>query len=325
MRGVKSPLCIPPFHTPYRTMKLDLVSFALWGQKDLSALFALVRRIKGGDLKDAPLLARKSIALVFEKESLRTRVAFEVGAAQLGGHPIFLQQETIGIATRESVHDIGAVLSRYNDIIVARTTRHQTCVQLAESATVPVINALTDLLHPCQVLADVLTLQEAGRFGPELRLVYCGSGNAVANSWLELAEKFPFHLVICSPPGYEPHPQILEQAKANASGSVELLRDPAAAVAGADVLYTDVWPHPEGTAAKAAHLFKPFQINKALLRLANKDCLVMHRLPANRGEEITSDVLDGKQSVALAQAENRLHIHKGIMAFLLGHRESAVR
>ena len=314
------PLRIPPFTTPITTMKRDLISFALWGQKDLADLFSLVRKIKGGDLKDAALLDRRSVALVFEKESLRTRVAFEVGVAQLGGHPIFLQQETIGIATRESVHDIGAVLSRYNDIIVARTVRHQTCVQLAESATVPVINALTDLLHPCQVLADVLTLQEAGRFGPELRLVYCGSGNAVANSWLELAEKFPFHLVICSPPGYEPHSQILEQARANAAGSVELVRDPQSAVAGADVLYTDIWPRAEGGTGKAAHLFKPYQINKALLRGANKDCLVMHRLPANRGEEITSDVLDGRQSIALAQAENRLHVHKGIMAFLLGHR-----
>lgn len=298
-------------------MKRDLVSFALWGQKDLSALFDLVRRIKNGDLANTPLLARKSVALIFEKESLRIRVAFEVGAAQLGAHPIFLPQETIGIATRESVHDIGAVLSRYNDIIVARTTRHPTCVQLAESASIPVINALTDLLHPCQVLADVLTLQEAGRFGPALRLVYCGDGNAIANSWLELSEKFPFQLVICCPPGYEPHPQILEQARTNALGGVELIRDPAAAVKGADVIYTDVWPRAQGSSGREAFVFKPYQVNKALLRLAKKDCLVMHRLPANRGEEITSDILDGKQSLALAQAENRLHVHKGIMAFLL--------
>ena len=147
-------------------MKRDLVSFALWGPKDFTRLFDLSRRIKGGDLREAALLARKSVALIFEEESLRTRVAFEVGVAQLGGHPIFLQQETIGIATRESVHDIGRVLSGYNDIIVARTTRHQTCVQLAESARVPVINAMTDLLHPCQILADVLTLEEAGIFSP---------------------------------------------------------------------------------------------------------------------------------------------------------------
>jgi ornithine carbamoyltransferase len=299
-------------------MKKDLVSFALWNTKELSSVFMLARRIKSGDLNDALILARRSVALIFEKESLRTRVSFEVGVAQLGGHPIFLQQETIGIATRESVHDIGAVLSRYNDIIVARTVRHQTCVQLAESAGIPVINAMTDLLHPCQILADVFTLQEAGRFGPAQKIVYIGDGNNIANSWLELAEKFSFRLLLCCPPGYEPHPQILEQAKANAIGSVQLAHDPGGAVKDADVIYTDVWPQAAAGGSRLAHIFKPFQVNRNLLRDAKKDCLVMHRLPANRGEEITTDVLDGKHSIALTQAENRLHVQKGIMAFLLG-------
>ncbi len=301
-------------------MKKDLVSFALWSTKELSSVFTLTRRIKNGDLRDALLLGRKSVALIFEKESLRTRVSFEVGVAQLGGHPIFLQQETIGIATRESVHDIAAVLSRYNDIIVARTSRHQTCVQLAESAGVPVINAMTDLLHPCQILADIFTLQDAGRFGPALKMVYLGDGNNIANSWLEFAEKFSFRLVLCCPPGYEPHPQILEQAKENAIGSVQLSHDPQAAVKDADVIYTDVWPQTEAGGSRLAHVFKPFQVNKNLLREAKKDCLVMHRLPANRGEEITTDVLDGKRSIVLLQAENRLHVQKGIMAFLLGQQ-----
>jgi len=297
-------------------MKRDLVSFALWDSKDFSVLLDLTRRIKGGDLRDAPLLARKSVALIFEEESLRTRVAFEVGVAQLGGHPIFLQQEAIGIATRESIHDIGRVLSGYNDIIVARTSRHQTCVQLAESARVPVINAMTDLLHPCQILADVLTLDEAGRFGASMKLVYIGNGNNIANSWLELTQKLPFHLTLCCPSGYEPHPQILEESSAHAPGSIELVRDPHEAVKGADAVYTDVWP--QGPGGRLAQVFKPYQVNKALLRGAKRDCLVMHRLPANRGEEITSDVLDGAGSIALAQAENRLHIQKATMAFLLG-------
>ncbi|HUI10017.1 MAG TPA: ornithine carbamoyltransferase [Bacteroidota bacterium] len=299
-------------------MKKDLVSFALWNTKDLSAVFTLARRLKNGDLRGSPLLERKSVAMIFEKESLRTRVAFEVGIAQLGGHPIFLQQETIGMATRESVHDIGVVLSRYNELIVARTSRHQTCVQLAESATVPVINAMTDLLHPCQILADIFTLQEAGRFGPAQKLLYIGDGNNVANSLLEIAEKLSFRLVLCCPPGFEPHPQILEQAKAGAVGSVELTRDPAVAVKDADVVYTDVWPQTEAGGSRLAHVFKPYQVNKTLLKEAKKDCLVMHRLPANRGEEITTDVLDGKHSIALTQAENRLHVHKGVIAFLLG-------
>jgi len=299
-------------------MKKDLVSFALWNTKDLAAVFTLTRRIKSGDLRSAPLLERKSVALIFEKESLRTRVAFEVGVAQLGGHPIFLQQETIGMATRESVHDIAAVLSRYNDVIVARTSRHPTCAQLAESASVPVINAMTDLLHPCQILADIFTLQESGRFGPAQKLLYIGDGNNIANSLLEIAEKVSFRLVLCCPPGFEPHPQILEQAKAGAVGSVELTHDPAVAVKDADVVYTDVWPQTDAGGSRLAHVFKPYQVNKNLLKAAKKDCLVMHRLPANRGEEITSDVLDGKHSIALAQAENRLHVHKGIIAFLLG-------
>ena len=301
-------------------MKKDLVSFALWNTKDLSSVFTLTRRIKNGDLRGASLLERKSVALIFEKESLRTRVAFEVGVAQLGGHPIFLQQETIGMATRESVHDIAVVLSRYSDLIVARTIRHQTCVQLAESATVPVINAMTDLLHPCQILADIFTLQEAGRFGPAQKLLYIGDGNNVANSLLEIAEKLSFRLVLCCPPGFEPHPQILEQAKSGAVGSVELTHDPAVAVKDADVVYTDVWPQTEAGGSRVAHVFKAYQVNKNLLKAAKKDCLVMHRLPANRGEEITTDVLDGKHSIALAQAENRLHVHKGLIGFLLGVR-----
>jgi ornithine carbamoyltransferase len=300
-------------------MKRDLVSFALWSARELTAVFDLTRRITKGDLKDVPLLARKTVALIFEKASLRTRVAFEVGVTQLGGHPIVLQQETIGIATRESVHDIGLVLSGYNDIIVARTTRHQTCVQLAESARVPVINAMTDLLHPCQILADVFTLQEARKFGPSMKLAYVGDGNNIANTWLELAERLPFHLTICCPPGHEPHPQILEQAMAGAAGKVELVRDPHDAVKGADVIYTDVWPDDQKSGKRLAHSFKRFQVNTSLLRDAKKECVVMHRLPANRGEEITSEVLDGKRSLALAQAENRLHVQKGVMAFLLGH------
>jgi len=304
---------------PHSLMKRDLISFALWGTKDFNTVFECCRRIKSGDLQNVPLLQRKTIALIFEQESLRTRVAFEVGVTQLGGHPIFLQRETIGIAKRESVHDVARVLSGYCDMIVARTAGHQTCVQLAESARIPVINAMTDLLHPCQILADVFTLEEAGRFGVGTKITYLGDGNNIANSWLELAEKLAFHLVVCCPPGYEPHPQILEQARAHAAGRVTLTHDPKEAVKAADVIYTDVWPQTPGGGARLAHVFKPYQVNKGLLKEAKKDCLIMHRLPANRGEEITSEVLDGKNSLALVQAENRLHVQKGIMASLLGN------
>lgn len=275
--------------------------------------------MKAGELESQQPLAKKAVGLIFERESLRTRVSFEVGIAQLGGHPLFLQQETIGMATRESVSDIGQVLSQYCALIVARTLKHQTCVQLAESATVPVINALTDLLHPCQVLADVFTLQELDKFTPDARIVFVGDGNNMANSWLELAQKFPLNLTIACPAGYEPHPEILEQARSSRVSKVRVVHDPVEAVTGADVIYTDVWFRVRGGPddARRLNIFRPFQVNRQLLRNAKRDYVVMHRLPANRGEEISSEVLDGKHSVALSQAQNRLHVQKGIMSYLL--------
>ncbi|MBI5473076.1 MAG: ornithine carbamoyltransferase [Ignavibacteriae bacterium] len=300
-------------------MKRDLISFASWNRQELLDIFTLANHIKCGEMKNFAPLAQKSAALIFERQSLRTRVSFEVGIAQLGGHPLFLQQDSIGIATRESVHDVASVLSRYNELIVARTIKHLTVVQLAESATVPVINALTDLVHPCQVLADYFTLQEKGKATPSMRLVYVGDGNNMANSFLELAEKIPFNLVISSPTGYEPHPGVVDQAQAAKVSTIEFIPDPVAAVKDADVIYTDVWPSTHD-AGRRQIIFKQYQVNASLLKHAKPECLVMHRLPANRGEEITRDILDGKQSIVLEQAENRLHIQKGIIAYLLGHR-----
>jgi len=298
-------------------MKRDLISLALWSSQELIDLLHAASRIKAEPLPSPGPLARQSIALIFERESLRTRVAFEVGIAQLGGHPIFLQQETIGLATRESVHDIGKVLSGYCRLIVARTLKHQTCVQLAESADVPVVNAMTDLVHPCQILADAMTLQEAGRFGPSVRIAYVGDGNNMANSWLELAEKLPLTITFACPPGYDPHPQLLAQAQEAGMSTISIAPDPQSAVAGADVVYTDVWPAVEGPPGNRATTFRPYQVGKDLLKLAHPDCVVMHRLPARRGEEITSEILDGKRSLALEEAGNRLHVHKAILATLV--------
>jgi len=298
-------------------MKRDLVSFALWKQTDIEEIFALTRKLLNNDRPAVPAQPW-SASLVFERESLRTRVSFEVGIAHLGGHPIFLQQETIGMATRESVHDIGVILSQYCDLIVARTIKHQTCVQLAESATVPVINALTDLVHPCQILADAYTLREHGRFNASTRIVFVGDGNNIANSWLELAAKFPLHIVCACPAGHEPHPRILDEAQTAALSTIEIEEDPEQAVSNADVIYTDVWPRNAGeTKTKVLKVFKDYQVNAKLLRRASPACVVMHRLPASRGEEITSEVLDGPQSLALLQARNRLHVQKAIMTFLL--------
>ncbi len=297
-------------------MNRDLISFSLWSQQDLMDVLELAGKLKKGGDPSPPPLAHKSAALVFEKESLRTRVSFEVGIAQLGGYPIFLQHETIGIATRESVHDIGVVLSQYNQLIIARTTRHQTLIQLAEGSRVPVINAMTDLVHPCQILADVLTLQETGKFGPEKKIVFVGNGNNIANSWLEFAEKVPVTFVYSCPPGFEPHPQILEQAKAARVSRISGVPDPAEAVENADVIYTDIWPESQGD-GKRLNDFREYQINAALVKKARTGCIVMHRLPANRGEEITSDVIDGSHSVVLQQAANRLHVQKSIIVRLL--------
>lgn len=297
-------------------MKRDLVSFALWKRADIEEIFALTQTMLNN--AHAGVAAQPwAASLVFERESLRTRVSFEVGIAQLGGHPIFLQQEAIGMATRESVHDIGVILSQYCDLIIARTVKHQTCVQLAESATVPVINALTDLVHPCQILADAYTLMEHERFTASSRIVFIGDGNNIANSWLELATKFPLHIVCACPSGHEPHPGILDDAQTAGLSTIEIVEDPVRAVEGADVVYTDVWPRTAGESkAKAAKVFKAYRVDAKLLRHARPGCYLMHRLPANRGEEITSEVLDGPQSLALHQARNRLHVQKAIMVFL---------
>jgi ornithine carbamoyltransferase len=297
-------------------MKRDLVSFALWTSDEILEILDLARN--PGTPSARPLHG-KTAALVFERESLRTRVSFEVGIAELGGHPVFLQQQTIGIATRESVHDVAVALSQYCPLIVARTAKHQTCVQLAESAAVPVINAMTDLLHPCQILADAFTLQGLGRLNSRTKIVFTGDGNNIANSLLELAEKLPLQLVISCPQGYEPHPGILDQAIGANVSSIKVIHDPKEAVHDADVVYTDKWSQAEdpGERQRRLSIFRPYQVNKSLLRRARSGCVVMHRLPANRGEEITGDVLDGKQCIALEQARNRLEVQKAVMTKLL--------
>lgn len=298
-------------------MKRDLISLALWNSQELMDLLNLAARLKVEPPSLPGPLAGRSIALIFERESLRTRVAFEVGIAQLGGHPIFLPRETIGLATRESVNDIGRVLSGYCAAIVARTTKHQTCVQLAESAGVPVVNAMTDLVHPCQVLADAMTLQEAGRFGPSVKIAYIGDGNNMANSWLELAEKLPLNITFACPPGFDPHPQLFAQSQAAGISAIAFASDPQSAVTGADVVYTDVWPAVDGPPSRRSNTFRRYQVSKELLTLAHPECVVMHRLPAKRGEEITGEILDGRRSLAMEEAANRLHVHKAILATLV--------
>lgn len=305
-------------------MKRDFISLSSFTREEIGEIFSLTGRLKNGGSGVKPL-AGKTAALIFEKQSLRTYVSFAVGVAQLGGQSVFLSQQQIGLATREAVRDIAEVLSRYNDLIVARTMAHSTVLDLARFASVPVVNALTDLFHPCQIMADAFTLIERDRFSGDTTIAFIGDGNNVANSWIELAGKLPFHLIIACPKGYEPDATVLAAARAEGAGTIEIVHDPLAAAKNADVLYTDVWVSMGQEAERAARekAFKGFQINDRLLKSAPDDCLVMHCLPAHRGEEITAEALEGKQSIALDQAENRLHVQKAIMTFLFGGEEAS--
>ncbi len=313
-------------------MNKDFVSFRDYPTLELEAILRLARRIKETPSPDFRPLRGKTAALIFEKPSLRTHVSFQVGVTQLGGDAVFLSQGDIGLSTRESVRDAAEVLSRYNDLIIARTMSHSTVEDLASHASIPVINALTDLLHPCQILADAFTLMERGLFSEETKIAFIGDGNNVVNSWLELAAKFPIHFVLACPEGYEPDPPILSEARGAGISEIEIVHDVRAAASGADVLYTDVWVSmgQEEERARREGAFKEYQINAGLLRLASPRCAVMHCLPAHRGEEITADVLEGPRSVIFDQAENRLHVQKAIIAHLFGtggaevHRASAL-
>ncbi|MBI4548242.1 MAG: ornithine carbamoyltransferase [Ignavibacteriae bacterium] len=303
-------------------MKRDFISISSFKDAELFEMFGLAQWLKVEQPCSFRPLEHKSVALIFEKPSLRTYVSFEVGISQLGGHAVFLSQQQVGLSTRESVRDIAEVLSRYNDCIVARTIKHETIETLAEYASVPVINALTDISHPCQIMADAFTLLERGLISSSTKITFIGDGNNIVNSWLELAGKIPLHFVLACPEGYEPNANILASAQQAGMSRIELIRDPFEATQDADVLYTDVWVSmgQEQEASKRKEAFQEYQIDLKLLEVARPDCVIMHCLPAHRGEEITADVLEGDQSIVLEQAENRLHVQKAIIAFLFGYK-----
>lgn len=265
----------------------------------------------------------QTLALVFEKPSLRTRVAFEAGMTQLGGHPSYLSANDIDMGGRESVPDVARNLSRWVAIIAARVFKHATVETLARYATVPVINALSDREHPCQALADMLTLRE--RFGrlQGLTLAYVGDGNNVCHSLMLLGATLGLNLRIGCPPDYRPAPDIIELTERLAQehdATLAITASPVEAVSGADAVYTDVWASmgQEHEAARRRPVFTPYQVNTALMAHAAPHALAMHCLPAHRGEEVTAEVIDGPQSVVFEQAENRLHVQKALILFLLG-------
>ena len=300
--------------------KRDLISLADLTREQLEEILTLAQRLKA-DRKSGwphPLLAGKTLAMIFEKPSLRTRVTFEVGIAQLGGHAVYLAPQDIGLGTRETVADVAQNLSRWVDLIMVRTFSHSTIIELAQAAAVPVINALSDLLHPCQILADCLTLIEQHGRLDGLKVAFIGDGNNVVNSWINAASKFPFAFALACPAGYEPDANVLARARKNGA-QVMITQSVEDAVRGADAVYTDVWISmgQEQETVLRRQAFEEYQVNAKVMALAKNEALVMHCLPAHRGEEITADVLESPRSVVLEQAENRLHIQKAIMVWLL--------
>jgi ornithine carbamoyltransferase len=310
-------------------MKRDLLSFADLTRADADRLFKTALRLKA-DLRAGRRhqeLAGRTLALIFHKPSLRTRVSFEVAMTQLGGESIFITDREIGMGSREPVQDVARVLSGYVDGIMIRTFDHQLAVNLARHATVPVVNGLTDWLHPCQILADMLTMLERGLNLDRATVAYIGDGNNVANSWIEAAGLYGLSLRIACPEGYDPDPNLVAQVSESGKGSVTIMRSPAEAADGADVLYTDVWASmgQEAEREKRLPIFRPYQINADLLHRAKPKALVLHCLPAHRGEEITEEAMEGPHSAVFDQAENRLHVQKGVLYELLVSGDAATR
>ena len=300
--------------------KRDLLNFRDLSREEMVRIFALAsglkRKLKHGI--PHPLLVHKCLAMIFEKPSLRTRVTFEAGMVQLGGHAVFLGPNEVQLGVRETPADCARSLSRWVDLITVRTFSQATLEEMARYASVPVINALTDLSHPCQVLADCLTLIEHKGDLKGLKIAFVGDGNNMVHSWMEAAEKLPIAFAVACPKGYAPNRQIEERARKNGA-RITVTQSVEEAVTDADAVYTDVWASmgQEEETASRLEAFQGYQVNERVVAMAKKHAVVMHCLPAHRGQEITQAVLEGPQCIAFDQAENRLHVQKAIMVWLL--------
>jgi ornithine carbamoyltransferase len=302
-------------------MKRDLLTIRDLTSDEILHLISEARRMKQewarGSLR--PSLAGKVLALIFVKPSTRTRVSFEAAMYRLGGNCIFMTEKDTQISRKEPPADTARVLSRYVDAVVVRTFAQQEVEELARFASIPVINGLTDLSHPCQVLSDLLTVQEKRGSLDDLRVAWVGDGNNVAHSWILAAALLGFDLFLACPDGYLPNEEILDWARSEGKGAIHLAADPKEAVASADVINTDVWASmgQEGEAEERREVFRPYQINEELLSHAPVHAVVLHCLPAHRGEEITDSVIEGPRSVIFDQAENRLHLQMALLDWLI--------
>jgi ornithine carbamoyltransferase len=302
-------------------LKKDILTLTDLAREDFEILFEraaeLKNRYKRG-ISDKPLDG-KTLGLIFDKPSTRTRISFESAMVQLGGTPIFISAKDTQIARNEPVRDTARVLSRYLDGLAIRTYSQDWLEEFAEFTDIPVINALTDLFHPCQVLSDIMTVIEIKGGITDIRIAWVGDGNNVAHSWINAAAVLDLNLVLACPDSYSPRKEVMKKALETGVGKISVTSNPVEAVKDADVIYTDVWASmgQESEQVKRERVFEAFQVNQALLKHAAKDVMVMHCLPAHRGEEITENVLEGPNSVVWDQAENKLHMHKAILEVLM--------
>jgi len=302
-------------------LKKDFLSVYDLTRKDFDRIFSHAATLKAM-LKDGIIyqpLAGKTLGMIFDKSSTRTRLSFEAGMYQLGGLAIYLNSRDTQLGRGETIADTARIVSRYLDAVMIRTFAQESVEEFARHATIPIINGLTDLMHPCQIVSDLFTIVEKKGTYEGLKIAYVGDGNNVANSWIDAAAKLPFKLALACPKGYDPDARILERGRKKAPKGVSLFRDPIQAVKNADVVYTDVWASmgQEAEQEARAKVFEGYQVNRNLMQHAKPDAIVMHCLPAHRGEEISAEILDGPRSVVWDEAENRLHVQKAILEILM--------
>jgi ornithine carbamoyltransferase len=303
-------------------LKKDFLSVYDLTRRDFDRIFSHAAILKAM-LKDGIIyqpLAGKTLGMIFDKSSTRTRLSFEAGMYQLGGLAIYLNSRDTQLGRGETIADTARIVSRYLDAVMIRTFAQESVEEFARHSTIPIINGLTDLMHPCQIVSDLFTIVEKKGTYEGLKIAYVGDGNNMANSWIDAAARLPFKLTMACPRGYDPDARILERGRKKAVKGVSLHRDPVQAVRGADVVYTDVWASmgQEAEQEARAKVFEGYQVNRKLMQHAKPDAIVMHCLPAHRGEEISAEILDGPRSVVWDEAENRLHVQKAILEILMG-------